>query len=170
VRQNIRTELFTSSRFAIWISFFLSLVGAGLEGYCCTWSHSMTHTHTRAHSVEFLWTISLSVTETSTWQYATLIRDAVFIRTVRSSWNRKFHEWRKHADSELLYSWLYPCQKCRSFGTWAFILSILCAIYESSRTARAVLIDDVCSNISEILHTFVTFLCVIVFCMWLHSL
>jgi hypothetical protein len=26
-------------------SFYLLVVGTG--GYCCTWSHSMTHTHTR---------------------------------------------------------------------------------------------------------------------------
>jgi len=34
--------------------FFLSLtpvylLTAGEEGYCCTWSHSMTHTHTHIH-------------------------------------------------------------------------------------------------------------------------
>jgi hypothetical protein len=30
----------------------------GVDGYCCTWSHSITHarTHTYLHSVKLLWT------------------------------------------------------------------------------------------------------------------
>jgi hypothetical protein len=49
----------------------LMLVIVGLEGYCCTWSHSVTQTHT----VELLWTRNRPVSENSTWQYATLLRD-----------------------------------------------------------------------------------------------
>ena len=63
-------------------NFFLSyfdifhLVIVGLEGYCYTWSHSVTHTHTRTrtHLVGLLWTRDRHITQTSTWQN-TFIRD-----------------------------------------------------------------------------------------------
>jgi hypothetical protein len=44
----------------------------GVEGSCCVWSHSMTHTH---HSVGLLWTRDRPVAETSTWQRTTLTID-----------------------------------------------------------------------------------------------
>jgi hypothetical protein len=40
-------------------------------GSCCTWSHSVTHTH----SVGLLWTSDQPDAETSTWQHTTFTRD-----------------------------------------------------------------------------------------------
>jgi hypothetical protein len=58
----------------ICISSFLSdvcyLLVVGVEGYCCTWSHSDT-----PHSVGLLWTRDQPVVETSTWQHTTLTTD-----------------------------------------------------------------------------------------------
>jgi hypothetical protein len=51
-------------------SFYLITVGVG--GYCCTWSHSVTHTH----SVGLLWTRDQPMAETSTWQHTTVTRDS----------------------------------------------------------------------------------------------
>jgi hypothetical protein len=44
-----------------------------VEGYCCTWSHSMTHT--RTHTVELLWMRKRPVAQMSTWQNTALTRD-----------------------------------------------------------------------------------------------
>ena len=49
-------------------SFCLPIVC--VEGYCCTWSHSMAHTY----SVGLRWTRDLPVAETSPWQHTTLTR------------------------------------------------------------------------------------------------
>jgi len=46
------------------------LLVTGVEGYCCNWSHLVTHTHT--HSVNLLWTMDRPFAENSTWQHTTL--------------------------------------------------------------------------------------------------
>jgi hypothetical protein len=60
-------------------SFFLSfvliftpfyLLILGVESYCSTFPHSMTHAHT--HSVGLFWTMDEPVAETATWQQTTL--------------------------------------------------------------------------------------------------
>jgi hypothetical protein len=43
-------------------SDFSYLLIVGVEGYCCTWSHSVTH----IHSVGLPWTRDRPVAETST--------------------------------------------------------------------------------------------------------
>jgi hypothetical protein len=71
----------------------LYLFISGVEGYCCTWSHSVTHTRTRAlppptihthryththtqtHSVGLLWTRDRPVAEISTWHHTTFSRE-----------------------------------------------------------------------------------------------
>jgi hypothetical protein len=77
-------------------SLYLRMVG--VDGYCCTLSHSVTHarthtrahahactrarthahacthTHTHAHSVGLLWPIDPPVAETSTWHHTTLTK------------------------------------------------------------------------------------------------
>jgi hypothetical protein len=55
--------------------FFSSLVWTLLptHGMCCTWSHSVTHTHTEP--VGLLWTSDQPDRVTSTWQHTTLTRD-----------------------------------------------------------------------------------------------
>jgi len=60
------------------LSFLLSLdlflpIYLGTAGYCCTWTHPMTHTHT--NSVWLLWTRDRPVAETATWQHTTLTTD-----------------------------------------------------------------------------------------------
>ena len=45
-----------------------------VEGYCCTWSYSVTHTHTHTHSVGLLWARDRLVTETSNRQHKTFTR------------------------------------------------------------------------------------------------
>ena len=60
------------------------------RGYCCTWSHNDTHTHTHI-SVELLWTRDRPVAEISTWQHTTVTRGRLHapggIRTrTPSSW------------------------------------------------------------------------------------
>ena len=58
-----------------------------IEGYCCSWSHSMTHTHTHTHThkhtqtVRVFWMSYRPVEETSTWQHTTLTRE-------KQPWNR----------------------------------------------------------------------------------
>jgi hypothetical protein len=49
------------------------LLNIGVQGYCCIWSRSMTHTHT--HSVGLVWTRGRPNAETSTWQHITFTRD-----------------------------------------------------------------------------------------------
>ena len=49
--------------FFISYSKFFRLLIIGVEGYCCTWPHLITHTY----SVGLLWTSDRSVAETSTW-------------------------------------------------------------------------------------------------------
>jgi hypothetical protein len=48
-----------------------NLLIVGVEGYCCTWSHSMAF----LHSVGFLWTRVQPVAGTSIWQHIILTRD-----------------------------------------------------------------------------------------------
>ena len=63
--------------FPFFLSFFLSfvvptsvyLLTVGVLGYCCTWSHTQTH------SVGLLWTSDQPDAETSTWQHTTLTTD-----------------------------------------------------------------------------------------------
>ena len=67
---SIYISIHPSIYFSFFLCFFLSLTlpptHCSVEGYCCTWSHWMTHTHT--HSVGILWTRNRSIAETSTWQ------------------------------------------------------------------------------------------------------
>jgi hypothetical protein len=54
--------------------FYLLIVG--VEGYCCTWQFSVTHTHasTHAHSVGLPWMRDRPNAEASTWPHATFTR------------------------------------------------------------------------------------------------
>ena len=77
LRFSLRCHRIKPNNFRIFVSFFLTmtsvyLLTAGVEGYCCTWSHSMTHTHTHARTL--LWTSDRHVAQTSTWQQTTLTR------------------------------------------------------------------------------------------------
>jgi len=62
---------FLSIFFLILTSFYLTVVG--VEGYCCTWSHSMTHTHKLSRTPldeELAFRRDLS-----TWKHTTLTGD-----------------------------------------------------------------------------------------------
>jgi len=50
--RNIHTWLFSFLSFTFLTFVYLTIVG--VDGYCCTWSHSMAQTHT--NSVGLLWT------------------------------------------------------------------------------------------------------------------
>ena len=88
-----------TARFKTISSFFLSysdlfyLLTAGSDSYCCTWSCSMTQTHT--HSVRLLWTSDRPTAETSTWQHTTLTQTsmppAVFDPTISASERPQTH-------------------------------------------------------------------------------
>jgi len=57
-----------SSFFVFSCSDFSYLLIVVLEGFCCTWSHSVGH----MHSVVLLWTRDRPAAEISTWQHKTL--------------------------------------------------------------------------------------------------
>jgi hypothetical protein len=75
IRFSLKCHRIKTNNFRIFVSFFLIMTSvylliAGVEGYCCTWSHSMTHK--LARSVGLLWTSDRQVTQTSTWQHTIL--------------------------------------------------------------------------------------------------
>ena len=64
------------SELEYWRRFFLSVPSSYLlvldaEGYCCIWSQSRTH----AHSKWLFWSRDRPVAETCTWQHKILTRD-----------------------------------------------------------------------------------------------
>jgi hypothetical protein len=61
--------LFLISFLLSWSNHFYILILC-VEIYCCTWTHSMTHTH----SVGVLWTRDQRIVVTSTWRHTTFTR------------------------------------------------------------------------------------------------
>jgi len=63
-------------KLSFFLSFFLILpsvypLTVAVEGYCCSWPHTMKH----IHSVGLLWKWDRPVAENSTWQHTTLTTD-----------------------------------------------------------------------------------------------
>ena len=95
-----------SPTFSFFLSFFLNLTSVylliiGVEGYFCTWLHSMIYIyiHTHTHTAGLLWTSDRPVAETSAWQRTTLTRDrhpwppAGFEPAVQASERPQIHAW-----------------------------------------------------------------------------
>jgi len=66
------SSLFSLTFFiSFFIVTFLYIIIASVEGYCCTWPHTMT----LRQQATLLWARDQLIAETSTWQHTTLTRD-----------------------------------------------------------------------------------------------